>query len=187
MPVCSRCHRTISAEEAVILPARDKDQPNLVLCANCAAILTGQSNPRGNPWIKIIIIGVIAIPVFVALWMVLLSITGYPFDFMAIVIGWLLAVLLCKANERLPRQSIQWVAAVFTLVIILIREYILGSFMAGIDTSSQPGGNIFMSFLMVITEMNNRLMANPANIIMWMLAIWISYLTPIRFLPIKSK
>jgi hypothetical protein len=187
MPVCSRCHRTISAEEVVILPAPDKDQPNLVLCANCAAILSRQSNPGGNPWIKTILVGIIAIPVFVALWMALLSFTGYPFDFMAIVIGWLMAVLLCKANEKLPRQSIQWVAAVFTLVVILGREYILGSFMAGIDTSFQPGGNIFRSFLKVISEMDDRLIANPANILMWMLAIWISYLTPIRFLPIKSK
>jgi hypothetical protein len=187
MPECSRCHRTIPAEEVIILPNPMKDQPNLVLCANCAAILSRRSNPRGNPWIKTIIVGIIAISGFVILWMALLSVTGNPFDFMAIVIGWLMAVLLCKTNEKLPRQSIQWAAVFFTLAVILAREYILGSFLAGFDASSPSRETIFRSLQIVIPEIINRLVANPATILMWMLAIWISYLTPIRYLPIRSK
>ena len=116
-------------------------------------------------------------------WFFLFYATGYPWDFLIVLSGWGIArlVLICVPGGMRAQQGV--LAILLTLLVIIVREYLLLSLVVSYTSAPDPSAARFAllpmtTFQLVLRE---ELTLKPFVILLWMLSVGIAYITAIGF------
>jgi hypothetical protein len=179
MYTCNRCGRRITAEEAVIKTPAGGSGDNLILCSSCSArplpvVSKNQSNPVLLKGIGLVLLAVIV----GVIWFGLFFVTGYPWDFLSVLAGWGMGRLQLRFFPRKQTSNAGLSAILLTILVIAIREYLI--FGTVNDFSTPPNGLwglIIQPPAQVISAWMSGLTADPFRILMWLVSIWIAFVT----------
>jgi len=180
MYYCHRCGREVSAMEAVLHPPKNPDQDNIVLCPICAvSIDQSRINVTRENWRKFWYVVAICISL-VVVWSVLIVLTASTWEVFAVFSAWVIGVYFNRKKSFTPSLPEWSLAVVFTIFVILVREWILLSLVAAASINvddrnyfSLPIANVWRIFVVQIS-------INPTLIFLWIISIGIAGLTASR-------
>lgn len=181
MPYCSNCQKEISAEGAVILPQRNKELPNLILCPVCAENFANRIQSGKGLWVKAFVSGGVCSAIAIAIWFWIFFFLGHPMDFLSALVGWAVASILCRTSSTLGRRTIQWMACSLTIVSVFIREFLLIAWMMrSAETLPLSLDEWIEAILKTFPHMFDRVMEDPFIILIWVIAVWVAFITPVK-------
>ncbi len=177
---CQKCGREVSAMEAVIKPAENLDDDNIVLCPICAESLnqTEQKILKTNQ--KRFGLAILISLGLVVGWLTLFLITASTWEVFTVFSGWIIGVYFNQNKTNRNNVSGWGMAVMFTIFVILLREWIMLSIVISTSLASLSGDIGLIPVKYIFQAFFVQISANPTLVIFWIISMALAGITANR-------
>jgi hypothetical protein len=181
---CQLCEAEIPEGHEVEIQGRSRRAPNSIICSNCASDIeqTMQAETENPNLIFAVLAGLAAAVVGVLVWYGVVVITNYQLGFIAVGVGWLVAMAVVFGSGRKRGLSLQAISVTITLVALVISEYLIVRYSLSEYLAEQGFSEValFLPLGAMLDLVVASIRANLFTLIFWAIALWAAFSTPAR-------
>jgi len=181
---CQLCEADIPEGHQVEVRGKSKRDPNAIICSNCASGIEQrlQAEIENPNLILAVLAGLAAAAAGTLVWYGVVVITNYQLGFIAVGVGWLVAMAVIFGSGRKRGPTLQAISVAITLVALVMSEYLIVRYSL-VQYLAEQGFTEIAVFLplgamleLVITSIQENLF----TLIFWAIALWAAFSTPAR-------
>ena len=157
---------------------------NSIICANCADSIERELQAEtANPNVIVAVLaGLAAAVVGTLVWYGLVAITGYQVGFIAVGVGWLIAMGVVFGAGRKRGSILQAISVVITLAALVVSQYLIVRHFA-VELLAEEGITglpLLMPLGLMIDLIVTSIGENLITLVFWAIALWAAFSTPAR-------
>ena len=184
MMICQLCKADIPEGHQVEVQGKGRSGLNSIICANCASGIEQQLQAETeNPNLVLAVLAGLAAAVAGTLvWYGVVVITNTQLGFVAVGVGWLVAMAVVFGSGRKRGRALQAISVVITLVALVIGEYLIVHYSLVQYLAEQGFTEIplFQPLGAMLELVVASIQANLFTLIFWAIALWAAFSTPAR-------
>ena len=182
--ICQVCEAEIPEGHQVEVQGKGKRGLNAIICANCAASIEQQMQAETeNPnLIVAVLAGLAAAAAGTLVWYGGIVITNYQMGFIAVGVGWLVAMAVVFGSGRKRGPALQAISVAITLAALFMSEWLIVRYYA-IEYLAEQGFAeiaVFLPLGAMLELVVASLGENLFTLIFWAIALWAAFSTPAR-------
>jgi hypothetical protein len=181
---CQLCEAEIPEGHQVEVQGKGRRGLNSIICPNCASgIEQGLQAETENPNLVLAVLaGLAAAAAGTLVWYGVVVITNYQLGFIAVGVGWLVAMAVVFGSGRKRGDALQAISVAITLVALVMSEYLivryaLTEFLIEQGFTEIP---LFLPLGAMLELVVKSIQENLFTLIFWAIALWAAWSTPAR-------
>jgi hypothetical protein len=157
---------------------------NSIICANCAASIERELEAETeNPNILVAVLaGLAAAVIGTLVWYGVVVITEYQVGFIAVGVGWLVAMGVVLGSGRKRGRALQAISVAITLAALVVSEYLIVRHFA-VELLAEEGITglpLLLPLGLMIDLVVTSIGENLITLVFWAIAFWAAFSTPAR-------
>ena len=179
MTTCQLCEAEIPEGHQVEIQGKGRRGLNSIICPNCASdIEQGLQAETENPnLILAVLAGLAAAIVSTLVWYGVVIITNLQLGFIAVGVGWLVAMAVIFGSGRKRGPALQAISVTITLVALAMSEYLIVRYSLSEYLAEQGFSRV--PLLLPLGAMIELVVAsigeNLFTLIFWAIALWAAF------------
>ncbi|NIS81276.1 MAG: hypothetical protein GTO14_13965 [Anaerolineales bacterium] len=184
MAACAVCGTTLMEGQAILVRGKQKKDPPIALCPNCAADaereMLAESMEVNVP--GAVLGGFLAAALSAIVWYAVVVLTNYQLGILAIAVGWLVGQGVMFGAGRKRGPILQVTSVVITLIAMAVSEYLIVRHVVnqilleeGLILTDLP---IFLPIGDALTLIMESVKSDPLTLLFWGIALFEAFIIP---------
>ena len=184
MTTCQLCEADIPEGHQVEVRGKSKRDQNAIICSNCASGIEQrlQAETENPNLILAVLAGLAAAAAGTLIWYGVVVITNYQVGFIAVGVGWLVAMAVVFGAGRKRGPALQAISVAITLVALIFSEWLILRYVF-IQALAEQGFTevaLFWPLGAMLELVVTSIQENLFTLIFWAIALWAAFSTPAR-------